>query len=106
MDRAIPISVPEGTLAGAESARAESLTVAENLARGAADPEHALQAARIFSLEGKRDRAIEILRQGTLAHPRHVGLLGTLADLLSRGGAFEELVHQVDIGQRRVRIGA
>ena len=86
----MPIPVSEGTLAGAEAARAESLTVAEHLARGSSDPEHALEAARIFSLEGQRDRAVEILRQGILAHSRHVGLLTTLADLLSRSGSFEE----------------
>ena len=92
MDRAIPISVPESVIPeslGGDSAHADSLTVAEQLARGH-DPDHALQAARIFSLEGQRERAIDILRQAIVAHPKHAALLVTLADLLSRSGTFEE----------------
>src|SRR5213594_4860134 len=68
----------------------ESLALAENLARGSSDPEQAREAARIFALEGLRERAIGVLRQGILTHPRHAKLLASLADLLSRSGTFEE----------------
>src|SRR5258705_13902696 len=85
----MPMVLSENAL-GSEPGRAESLALAENLARGSGDAEHVLQAARIFALEGQRDRAVETLRKGILADPRHVGLLSFLADLLSRAGSFEE----------------
>src|SRR5205814_6141353 len=76
---------------GASRARSEeSLVLAERLAQGASDPEQVREAARLFSLEGHRERAIDVLRQGILTHPRHADLLALLADLLSRSGSFEE----------------
>ncbi len=84
------MAIPDAPL-GASSARTEeSLVLAERLAQGASDPEQAREAARLFSLEGHRGRAIDVLRQGILTHPRHAGLLSLLGDLLSRSGSFEE----------------
>jgi len=90
VDRAIPISFTDTALHSDDAPSAEGLALAESLARGSGEPDAVLQAARIFALEGRRERAIELLRQATLAHPRHPEILELLADLLSRGGTFEE----------------
>ena len=90
MDRALPISFSETTLHSDDERGAEGLALAESLARGSGEPDAVLQAARLFALEGRRERAVELLRQAILAHPRHPEILGLLADLLSRSGAFEE----------------
>ncbi len=85
MDQAIPISVSDGSLVDA----GESLAAPEHLIHGGA-PEEIVEAARALSTQGRRDLAIETLRQGIMAHPRSPELLSPLADLLSRAGAFEE----------------
>ncbi|HZI89691.1 MAG TPA: hypothetical protein VFD83_04480, partial [Candidatus Polarisedimenticolia bacterium] len=89
MDRAVPLGMADAPLGASHAGSEESLALAENLAR-ASDPEQTREAARIFALEGRRERAIDVLRQGILTHPRHPGLNASLADLLSRGGTFEE----------------
>src|SRR5882762_6528145 len=83
------MAIPDAPL-GASHAGEESLALAEQLVRGSSDPDQVREAARIFALEGRRDRAIDVLRQGTLTHPRHSAMLASLADLLSRTGGFEE----------------
>src|SRR5436853_1099798 len=83
------MTMPDAPLGASHAGSEESLALAENLAR-ASDPEQTREAARIFALEGRRDRAIDVLRQGTLTQPRHAGLNAALADLLSRSGTFEE----------------
>src|SRR5882672_4905744 len=86
----MPMAISDAPLGASLAGSEESLALAENLARGSSDPEQIREAARIFALEGRRDRAIDVLRQGTLTHPRHAGMLASLADLLSRTGSFEE----------------
>ncbi|TMQ62096.1 MAG: tetratricopeptide repeat protein, partial [Candidatus Eisenbacteria bacterium] len=90
MDRALPMAMSDAHLRAPQAGGEESLALAENLARGSSDPEQAREAARIFALEGLRERAIDVLRQGILTHPRHSEMLASLADLLSRTGTFEE----------------
>ena len=89
MDRALPMAIPKSPLGTADHGE-ERLALAENLVRGSVGPEQSLQAARIFALEGRRDRAVEVLRQGILTHPQESAMLTLLADLLSRSGTFEE----------------
>src|SRR5439155_22464357 len=84
------MAIPDASLGAASARSEESLVLAERLAQGASDPEQGRVAARLFSLEGHRARAIDVLRQGILTHPRHPDLNALLADLLSRSGSFEE----------------
>lgn len=86
----MPMAIPDSPLGASHAGSEESLALAENLARGSSDPEQIREAARIFALEGHRERAIDVLRQGILTHSRHAALLASLADLLSRTGSFEE----------------
>ena len=86
----MPMTMSDAPLGASQAGSEESLALAENLARGSSEPEQIREAARIFALEGRRDRAIDVLRQGILTHSRHAGLLVSLADLLSRSGTFEE----------------
>src|SRR5437660_1151870 len=74
------MTIPDAPLGASHAGSEESLALAENLARGASDPEQTREAARIFALEGRRDRAIDVLRQGTLTQPRHSGLNAALAE--------------------------
>src|SRR2546426_4100358 len=86
----MPMTMTDAPLGGVHAASEESPALAERLARGSSEPEQMREAARIFALEGRRDRAADVLRQGILTHPRHAGMLAALADLLSRAGTFEE----------------
>ncbi|HYR68748.1 MAG TPA: tetratricopeptide repeat protein, partial [Candidatus Dormibacteraeota bacterium] len=90
MDQAIPISVSEGRLEDDAVDGAESVAMPKQLIRSGAGSEEILEVARTFSTQGRRDLAIDTLRQGILAHPRSPELLSLLGDLLSRAGAFEE----------------
>src|SRR5262245_45963079 len=86
----MPVAMTDAPLGAAHAGSEESLALAEHLARGSSEPEAVREAARLFALEGRRDRAIDVLRQGILTHPRDADLLTALADLLSRAGSFEE----------------
>src|SRR5882757_5582456 len=65
---------------GASRGSGESIALAEQLARGSSDPEQIREAARIFALEGHRERAIDVLRQGILTHSRHAALLASRSE--------------------------
>src|SRR2546427_13168180 len=86
----MPMAISDAPLGASHAGSEESLALAENLARGSSDPEQVREAARIFALEGHRGRAIDVLRQGILTHPRRADMLTFLADLLSRTRTFEE----------------